>query len=360
MRVAALYATKLSRRGHKVIAVLPQATRPTLRNRLSALIKRRTVIRMSKPNPISFFRDVSFEVRWLDHQGRVTNRDMPDADIVIATWWETVEWVWSLERSKGAKLHFMQDYEDWWAPPDIIDIPRIDAVYALPIPKIVIAEWERKLLQTKWGQVPIAVIPNSVDTERFFADPRGKQKVPTVGFTYSTVIQKGCNVILAAIEQARTRVPDLRVVAFGSTRPKVTFPDYVEFHTAVPDNRLREIYSSCDAWLFGTRREGFGLPILEAMACRTPVIGTPAGAGEDLISKGGGILVPIDDAGAMADAIVRLLQMDQNAWRDISDIALKTAVSYSWDDAADRFESVLRRVVRKDAKHQDYDALSSC
>ncbi len=348
MRVAALYATKLSQRGHKVIAVIPQATRPTLRARLSALIKRRIIIREGRPNPISFFRDVPFEVRWLNHQGTATNRDVPDADIVIATWWETVEWVWSFKDSKGAKLHFMQDYEDWWGFPEMLDISRIDAAYALPIPKIVIAEWETKLLKTKWGQTPIAVIPNSVDTDIFFADRRGKQKVPTVGFTYSTVLNKGCSVIISAIELARAHFPNLRVVAFGAASPNEAFPEYVEFHMAVPDNRLREIYASCDAWLFGTRREGFGLPILEAMACRTPVIGTPAGAGEDLIGRGGGILIPIDDAKAMADAIVRIVQMPQKVWEGVSDIAFNTAVSYSWDDAADRFESVLRELVGQD------------
>ena len=67
-------------------------------------------------------------------------------------------------------------------------------------------------------------------------------------------------------------------------------PRDTEFHLRPPQDRIRDIYSKCDAWLFGSRSEGFGLPILEAMACRTPVIGTPAGAAPELLGDGRGIL----------------------------------------------------------------------
>ena len=345
MRVIALYARKLAERGHKVTVAIPRPSSPTLRQRLSALIRKGVIVREEKPNPISFFRETAFDVSWLRRRGRVLNSDVPDADVVIATWWESLEWVWSFGAQKGQKLHFMQDYEIW-GHPDFTDIPRIDQAYALPIPKIVIAEWERRLLQTKWQVSPLDVIHNSVDTDVFFADFRDKQGIPTVGFTYSTILDKGCSVVLEAIEIARRKIPNLRVVSFGATLPSEHFPEYVEFHHAVPDAELRSIYETCDAWLFGTRREGFGLPILEAMACRTPVIGTPAGAGEDLIGAGGGILVPIDDPASMANAIATLVEMPSDKWKSVSKVAFDTATKYSWDDAADKFENVVLTLAR--------------
>ena len=66
-------------------------------------------------------------------------------------------------------------------------------------------------------------------------------------------------------------------------------------------------------WLFGAREEGFELPILEAMACRTPVLGTPAGAALELLVDGAGILVPREDPDAMARAIVEVCQMENAA-----------------------------------------------
>ena len=60
--------------------------------------------------------------------------------------------------------------------------------------------------------------------------------------------------------------------------------------------------------------EGYGLPVLE-MACRTPVIGTPAGArAPELIAKGGGILVPPEGHAPMADAIVRFVRLPDAEW----------------------------------------------
>src|SRR5438067_549849 len=49
----------------------------------------------------------------LPHTGPISAGDVPDGDIVLATWWETVEWAAALPASKGAKVHFMQDYEIW-------------------------------------------------------------------------------------------------------------------------------------------------------------------------------------------------------------------------------------------------------
>lgn len=340
MRVIALYARMLTERGHKVTVVCPRPANPTMRQRVSALARRGVIFLGKERSSISFFKDTVFDVLRLRRRARVLNVDVPDADVVIATWWETLEWVWTFDERKGRKLHFMQDYEVW-GHPDFTDVDQIDRAYVLPIPKIVIAEWERQLLQTKWSIEPLDVIRNSVETDLFFADPRDKQSRPCVGFTYSTIYNKGCSVVLAALEIARERRPDLRVVSFGASMPLERFPDYIEFYHSVPDVELRKVYEACDAWLFGTRREGFGLPILEAMACRTPVIGTPAGAGEELIGAGGGVLVPIDDPATMANAIIALVDMPSTAWKTMSNRAFEIATSYSWEDATDKFENVL-------------------
>jgi glycosyltransferase involved in cell wall biosynthesis len=289
---------------------------------------------------VSHFANVRCEVKRLRHPGPITDADLPDADVVIATWWETVEWLMPLSPRKGTKVHFMQDYETWGGP-----VARVDAVYAIPLPRIVIARWEVDLLRERWGQSPIDCIPNGVDRGLFFAPPRGKRPVPTVGVVYTSFRNKGCDVSFAAVECARREIPSLHLVAFGtqpSLRELPILPQ-TEFHLDVPDDELRTIYARCDAWLFGTRKEGFGLPILEAMACRTPVIGTPAGAAPDLLAQGGGFLVGHEDVAGMAESIVRVARLDEQPWRDLSDRALETATRCSWDDAADRFEDALAR-----------------
>jgi glycosyltransferase involved in cell wall biosynthesis len=106
-------------------------------------------------------------------------------------------------------------------------------------------------------------------------------------------------------------------------------------------DRIKDVYSRCDAWLVGSRSEGFGLPILEAMACRTPVIATPTGAAPELTAPGGGVLVPIDDPAAMAKEIQRIIGLSEEQWICMSNIAFETATKYTWDDATNLFEAAL-------------------
>ncbi len=348
-RVIALYADRLARRGHDVTVVVPTEGTPSIRERASALIKRRVWLPKDNVAERSYFRGAQFKVHRLDHFGPVTDRDLPNSDVLIANWWETVEWVWAASSSKGIKLHFMQDYEAWGAPDG--DVAQVDTVIALPIPKIVIAQWVAELLQQRWMQTPVALVPNSVETERFFATPRAKQAVPTVGFAYRTMRNKGCDLIFSAIERSRGLVPSLRIISFGHERPApdLPLPSGTEFHFRADDDKLRELYAACDAWLFGTRIEGFGLPILEAMACRTPVIGTPAGAAPRLLGQRGGILVGKEDIAGMSEAIARISVMPDSEWRTMSDAAFATATSYTWDDATDQFEAAVLKVSAESA-----------
>jgi glycosyltransferase involved in cell wall biosynthesis len=143
-------------------------------------------------------------------------------------------------------------------------------------------------------------------------------------------------------------LPHLDVHTFGEVpaNEESPLPAGIEVEIRPSQSRIVQIYASCDAWLFPSKCEGFGMPVLEAMACRTPVIGTPTGIAPEAIGDGGGgILVPMADAEAMADAIVRIAEMDEVSWRGLSDAALATAGRFRWDSSALEFEGCLRKAV---------------
>src|SRR5205085_7399019 len=196
------------------------------------------------------------------------------------------------------------------------------------------------LARDRFGDNEVSLVPNSVDLLQFQSPPRGKQEVPTAGLMYSLVSFKGCEVSLKAFEMASKVVPRLKLVSFGyrDPVPELPLPPGAQFVRQPAQNALRDIYGQCDMWLFSSRSEGFGLPLLEAMACRTPVIATPAGAAPDLLAGGGGILVPRDDSAGMARAIEKITAMPEGAWREMSDKAYATASRYTWDDATTRFD----------------------
>jgi len=341
-RMIAGYAKRLRDRGHDVLVVSCPPRAPTVREVVRALYRRRPLAFLPR-SAATHLDGTGVAHKVLDHRGPPQPRDLRDADVVVATWWETAEWVSALPPEKGVHVHFIQDHETWGGPPQ-----RVDASCRLPMPKITSSLWLQRLLVNQFAQGDVTHIPNAIDTGTFNAPPRGKQPVPTVGFTYTPFTPKGCDVIAGAIQLARKVRRELRVVSFGTSKPtpELPLPAPVDFHLRAPDAMLRELYAGCDAWLFGSRKEGFGLPTLEALACRTPVIATRAGAAPELLQDGGGMLVALEDAGAMADAIVEMCAMSDGDWRAMSDLAHAAARRHSWDEATDTFEAVLVRAVQ--------------
>jgi len=337
-RVISIYADRLVRRGHKVTIVSRPRRPATLKDKTLAWLRGYPIPVNRKHWPSHFDGMESIEHRKIDKYRPMVAGDLPDGDVVIATWWETAEWVAALPPSKGKKAYFIQHYE---AHQDQ-DAARVDATWRLPLHKIIIARWLVEIA-AKLGDENISLVPNAVDLQQFNAPPRGKQPVPTVGVMYSVVPFKGCEMSLAAVELARKNLPGLKLVSFGNRNPMphLPLPPGTDFTMQPAQDRIRDIYSRCDAWLIGSRSEGFGLPILEAMACRTPVIATPTGAAPELVANGGGVLIPIDDPRSMAREIQRIVELPDQQWRAMSDAAYATASSYSWDDATKLFEAAL-------------------
>ena len=148
---------------------------------------------------------------------------------------------------------------------------------------------------------------------------------------------------LEVVRHVRRSLPDLRVISFAADRPGAALPlppDTV-FHRRPPQESLRHIYSGCDVWLLTSRREGFALPALEAMACRCPVVATRCGGPEDFVRNGvNGWLVDVDDVQGAADRLIELLR-DKDQLRCFSEAAQQTAAEFDWDRSTDLLERVL-------------------
>lgn len=107
----------------------------------------------------------------------------------------------------------------------------------------------------------------------------------------------------------------------------------------VQDGELRTLYHGAEALLFPSRYEGFGLPVLEAMACGTPVVGSNAAAIPE-IAGDAALLFDPDDAEGMAEA-VRRLRTDPTLREDLVARGRARAAQFSWDHCAELTEAVL-------------------
>jgi len=269
----------------------------------------------------------------------VLPRHVPDADVVIGTWWETMESLLHWPAHKGIKAHFVRHHEIFGGDPE-----RVRATYRLPIQKFVIARWLQRVMAEQYGQGDAVLVPNGVDWLQFNSEPRGKAPVPTVGMLYSHVTWKDSDTSFAAVRLAQKSVPNLRVVAFGNKplQPTHDLPKNFEFCLRPPQDQIPQLYRSADCWLVSSITEGFGMPGLESAACRCPVVSTRCGGPEDYVHDGEtGYLVPVGDANEMARRIVDVVTQDDERWRRMSEASYALARTFNWQRSAELLESAL-------------------
>jgi glycosyltransferase involved in cell wall biosynthesis len=278
--------------------------------------------------------------RVLDSCRAPGNSDVPDGDVVVATWWETAEWVDKLNRNKGAKAYFIQGFEVFPNMP----VERVRSTYRLPFHQIVVARWLKDTMEREFGSVEVDEVPNSVDKNLFFAVERDRKAVPTVGFLYHEAPLKGLEIALNVLAKLKSLIPELKAVCFGSRRTegKYHLDDWVDYHAAPPQHVLRDLYASCDVWLATSRSEGFNLTAMEAMACRTPVVSTRTGWPMEAISSGrNGVLVDIDDVDGLVASLQWIFGLTNDQWKVLSSGAYDAVRDSTWNASSKLFERAL-------------------
>ena len=119
-----------------------------------------------------------------------------------------------------------------------------------------------------------------------------------------------------------------------------------KFFGRVSQEKKAELLSKAHLMLFPAVHEGWGLVVLEANACRTPVIGYNVPGLRDSIKEGfNGYLVDDGNIKAMANHAIDLLQ-NEKVLRNISSSAVKYSKKFNWDKSSKEFASFLKSVTK--------------
>jgi alpha-1,3-rhamnosyl/mannosyltransferase len=108
----------------------------------------------------------------------------------------------------------------------------------------------------------------------------------------------------------------------------------------VSDDELVRLYGSAACFAFPSRYEGFGLPVLEAMACGAPVVAGDRTSLPEVVGDAG-LLVDPDDEEALASALRRVLT-DPELAADLRQRGLARSAAFSWDRCAELTVAVYR------------------
>jgi glycosyltransferase involved in cell wall biosynthesis len=122
-------------------------------------------------------------------------------------------------------------------------------------------------------------------------------------------------------------------------------PDAVVLLGQVSEERLQALYHGATALAYPSLYEGFGLPVLEAMAAGTPVIASRAASLPEVLGDAGLLLDPLD-AGAWATAIVKVVN-DEHARERMRRAGKARAATFTWERTARATLDVYRRVLNR-------------
>lgn len=354
-----LIAEAMARRGHRVTTfhLPPQREWPPITQPGQFWKRIQYGIRKSRTGYRHHLEHAQIPVRQFPTH-RLDPSFVPDADVVFVSWWKVWREVAAWPASKGLKVHYVRHHELHGGPEE-----EVHAAYRLPGPKVVISSWLGRVM-ADYGHTEVLRIPNGVNWKQFDSQPREKNERPAVGMLMRKAGFKDSTAGLEALRLVQAEMPGVRLIGFGQQQPPTSWniPEGLEFHVQPAQDLIPRLYQQCDCWLVPSASEGFGMPGLEAAAGHCPIVSTRCGGPEDYVREGvNGYLVEVGNARAMADGILRVLRMDNDAWKRMSSASYEVARDFDWDRGAEKLETALYRWLGRDGagneRTRDADAV---
>ena len=176
----------------------------------------------------------------------------------------------------------------------------------------------------------VRVVPNGVEP---VFEPGGPR--PAGDYVLAVGTLEPRKNLARAVEAARLANVELRVVGAAGWGG-VGVPGWVG---RVSDEELAALYRGARCLVLPSLYEGFGLPVLEAMACGTPVVTTKGGATEE-VAGGAAVLVDALDAASIAAGIAEA----ETRRDELRRLGLERAREFSWSRSADLVEALWREL----------------
>jgi glycosyltransferase involved in cell wall biosynthesis len=257
---------------------------------------------------------IEIRVPYIDYAAAAGPPRLREQDLVIATYWTTLP----LARrfGLGPLAHFCQGYEGGLAHlrPALHEI---EAVYSWHLPTLTVAPHLAQLLGERFGRESRIVSPplDPLFRPAWRLAPRREPWIAVPGIFEAEV--KGVPVALAAVRRLRADGVACRVLRFSTLPPSeperaLLAPE--RYLCNLPPAGIARALRACDLLLFASYpEEGFGLPLLEAMASKVPAVASRIPSVVYLAEGAVPLVEPGDAAGLAAAA--RALLAAPAAWR---------------------------------------------
>jgi glycosyltransferase involved in cell wall biosynthesis len=226
----------------------------------------------------------------------------------------------------------------------------VERVYGIPRESIEVVYW-----------APDSRFGRDLHPDRI-ATVRQRYGLPERYILFIGILAKKKNLptLLRALARVRAVLPDAPdLVVAGRQYPqssdtesvplvhRLGLGDHVHFIGGVPNEDVPPLYAGAELYVLPSLHEGFGIPLLEAMACGVPVLTTGGGSLPEVAGDAAWVVENPLDVEAFCEAILRLLS-DQALRSDLIGRGYRRVAEYSWEKSAqamlDLYDSVLKKV----------------
>jgi alpha-maltose-1-phosphate synthase len=221
--------------------------------------------------------------------------------------------------------------------------------------RIVVASTFTQRSLIEFGVPPerIVINPYGVDLASFAPKPAARRDRPLrFVFVGLAGARKGIPLLLDAWGALDTTGAELWIVGHVAPRfrPLVSGHRNVTIKGPAAHLQMESLLHECDVFVFPSYFEGFGLVLLEAMACGLPVISTDATAAPDLITDGvEGFVINAGDKAALMNRLELFLRDPTRAF-PMGRAARKTAERFTWTAYGDRWAALVHDLVATKAE----------
>jgi len=238
--------------------------------------------------------------------------------------------------------------QPWKIPDWFVHLPMYSAKRVTALTK-----WEKKEL-VKFGvdEDRISVVPNGLYTAKFakaktkaFKDKLGIDG-PMLLFVGQPIRRKGPEYLIQALPKIAKQFPDITCVFAGyKSNPELEalcerlgVSQNIKFLGFLSEEDKIAAMKSADAFVFPTLYEGFGIPLIEAMAAGCPIVTTRVAGVPELVKDGyNGLLVEPKSSEGIASAVVKLLK-SKKMRASMSKANVNDAKKYEWKNVAKLYE----------------------
>lgn len=286
---------------------------------------------------LEFFKSGGFEIIKVPS---ISDLFVEDADIVIATAWQTVKSVKKLSAGKGKKVYFIQDYETWRG-----SLKQINKSYNEGFFSITTCKHLHDLIFNQF-KVESCFIYYGIDYNLFNNPIKEYGIGKTLTFINHSADKKNTEASIQITNIIKKKYPKVKINSFG-VLPYKGLPEYINNYINPSETKISALYCQSDIFLYTSKEEGFGMPPCEAMACKAAVVSTNVGAVSEYSENNvSAFLHNPSDIDGMIESVANLIE-DDNLLRKISENGyLKVRNMLSWDKAVNEWEALLMNIVK--------------